>query len=93
MRNPGIVARDELRARAGIARHDRHLLREEPTLLGWHENFENGWPSIKHRYDERFYRMWRYYLLICAGAFRSGNFRLWQTVFGKGYEGVYQAAR
>jgi cyclopropane-fatty-acyl-phospholipid synthase len=65
----------------------------DPTLVAWHENFENGWPSIKHRYDERFYRMWRYYLLICAGAFRSGNFRLWQTVFGKGYEGVYQAVR
>jgi cyclopropane-fatty-acyl-phospholipid synthase len=65
----------------------------DPTLMAWHDNFEKGWSSIKHLYDERFYRMWRYYLLICAGAFRSGNFRLWQTVFGKGYEGVYQAAR
>jgi cyclopropane-fatty-acyl-phospholipid synthase len=65
----------------------------DPTLMAWHENFVNGWPSIKHLYDERFYRKWRYYLLICAGAFRSGNFRLWQTVFGKDYPGVYRAMR
>ncbi|MES2660715.1 MAG: cyclopropane fatty acyl phospholipid synthase [Verrucomicrobiota bacterium] len=65
----------------------------DPTLIAWHDNFVSGWPKIKHLYDERFYRMWRYYLQICAGAFRSGNFRLWQTVLGKNYEAVYQAVR
>ena len=65
----------------------------DPTLIAWHDNFVAGWPSIKHLYDERFYRKWRYYLQICAGAFRSGNYRLWQTVFGKDYEGVYQTVR
>ncbi|MES2919950.1 MAG: cyclopropane fatty acyl phospholipid synthase [Verrucomicrobiota bacterium] len=65
----------------------------DPTLIAWHDNFVAGWPSIKHLYDERFYRKWRYYLQICAGAFRSGHFRLWQTVFGKDYAGVYQAVR
>ncbi len=65
----------------------------DPTLIAWHENFITGWPAIKHRYDERFYRKWRYYLLMCAGAFRSGHFRLWQTVFGKDYEGVYRTVR
>jgi len=65
----------------------------DPTLMAWHENFVNGWPTIKHLYDERFYRKWTYYLLICAGAFRSGHFRLWQTVLGKDHQGVYQAVR
>ena len=65
----------------------------DPTLMAWHENFVKGWPSISHLYDERFYRKWCYYLQICAGAFRSGHFRLWQTVFGKNYEGVYRTAR
>ena len=32
------------------------------------------------RYDERFYCMWRYYLLSCAGGFRSRNTQLWQIV-------------
>ena len=34
----------------------------------------------KDRYDERFHRMWRYYLLICAGGFRSRSSQLWQIV-------------
>jgi cyclopropane-fatty-acyl-phospholipid synthase len=41
------------------------------TLMSWHDNFISSWNKIKHRYDERFYRMWRYYLLACAGTFRA----------------------
>ena len=33
------------------------------TLMAWHERFEAAWPRLKAKYDERFYRMWRYYLL------------------------------
>jgi cyclopropane-fatty-acyl-phospholipid synthase len=50
------------------------------TLMAWHANFEAAWPELKGRYDERFYRMWRYYLLSCAGGFRSRNTQLWQVV-------------
>lgn len=53
----------------------------EKTLMTWHTNFENGWPELKARYDERFYRMWRYYLLSSAGSFRARNIQLWQLVF------------
>ncbi|KGK41455.1 hypothetical protein LH51_14500 [Nitrincola sp. A-D6] len=39
---------------------------------------------------ERFYRMWRYYLLSCAGAFRARDIQLWQWVFSRGgVQGVY----
>lgn len=50
------------------------------TLMEWHKNFENRWPELKKNYDERFYRMWRYYLLTCAGGFRARNQQLWQMV-------------
>jgi cyclopropane-fatty-acyl-phospholipid synthase len=52
----------------------------DPTLMAWHANFENAWPELKRKYDERFYRMWRYYLLSSAGGFRSRSQQLWQIV-------------
>jgi cyclopropane-fatty-acyl-phospholipid synthase len=64
------------------------------TLMAWNENFEKGWAEIKHLYDTRFYRTWRYYLHFCAAAFRAGNnYKLWQVVFGKNYQGVYESVR
>lgn len=55
----------------------------DPTLMAWANNFEKNWDTIKSRYDERFRRMWRYYLLSCAGAMRARHDQLWQTVFRK----------
>ncbi len=52
----------------------------DPTLMAWHANFEAAWPELKSRYDERFYRMWRYYLLSSAGGFRARVHQLWQVV-------------
>ena len=53
------------------------------TLSAWWENFEAAWPRLKIRYDERFYRMWKYYLHCCMGMFRSGQGQLWQIVFSR----------
>ena len=53
----------------------------DPTLMAWHANFEAAWPELKDKYDERFYRMWRYYLLSSAGGFRARSSQLWQVVF------------
>ena len=50
------------------------------TLMAWHERFERIWPQLKDRYGERFGRMWRYYLLSCAGTFRARSNQLWQVV-------------
>jgi cyclopropane-fatty-acyl-phospholipid synthase len=55
----------------------------DPTLMAWFQNFDRNWPSIRSQYDERFYRMWKYYLLSCAGYFRCGLTQVWQIVFGK----------
>ncbi|PIR47895.1 cyclopropane-fatty-acyl-phospholipid synthase [Candidatus Uhrbacteria bacterium CG10_big_fil_rev_8_21_14_0_10_50_16] len=66
----------------------------DKTLMAWFENFDAAWPHIKDQYDERFYRMWKYYLLSCAGSFRSRDNQLWQLVLSKGgVEGVYEAVR
>jgi len=50
------------------------------TLMAWYQNFEKAWPELKMKYDERFYRMWRFYLLSSAGGFRSRVTQLWQIV-------------
>jgi len=52
----------------------------DPTLLAWCANFDRAWPELKQRYGERFRRMWRYYLLSSAGAFRARAQQLWQFV-------------
>ncbi|MFP4070299.1 MAG: cyclopropane fatty acyl phospholipid synthase, partial [Opitutales bacterium] len=64
------------------------------TLMAWHGNFERHWPEFREDYGERFRRMWRYYLLSCAGAFRARRLHLWQLVFSpNGVEGGYEPVR
>ena len=64
----------------------------DPTLMSWHENFRRNWHKHERKYGERFYRMWSYYLLCCAGAFRARRDQLWQWVFSKrGVPGGYRA--
>ena len=49
------------------------------TLMAWDENFRANWNNLcelkdkdgAKLYNERFYRMWRYYLSVCAGSFRA----------------------
>ncbi|GGW85791.1 cyclopropane fatty acyl phospholipid synthase [Alteromonas halophila] len=53
------------------------------TLMSWLDEFNAAWPTLKSQYDERFYRMWTYYLQCCAGAFRSRNLQLFQLVLRK----------
>jgi cyclopropane-fatty-acyl-phospholipid synthase len=52
----------------------------DKTLMAWYANFEDAWDTLKQKYDERFRRMWRYYLLSAAGGFRSRGTQLWQIV-------------
>lgn len=64
------------------------------TLMAWHRNFEKNWDKIKSNYNDRFYRMWRYYLLSCAGGFRARYNQLWQIIFSKnGVSGGYGPIR
>ncbi|MFN3694750.1 MAG: cyclopropane fatty acyl phospholipid synthase [Ignavibacterium sp.] len=67
----------------------------DKTLLAWFNNFNNIWYKLKDKYGERFYRMWKYFLLSSAGAFRARNKnQLWQIVLSKnGIPGGYVAVR
>lgn len=64
------------------------------TLMAWYARFEANWPELKGtkpEYDDRFYRMWRFYLLSCAAGFRSRSIQLWQWVLSpNGIAGGYQ---
>jgi len=66
----------------------------DKTLMAWYANFVSAWVQLKHAYDQRFFRMWSYYLLSCAGAFRARDNQLWQIVFARnGVPGGYRAFR
>jgi len=66
----------------------------DKTLMQWYANFQRHWHEIKNDYDQRFYRLWSYYLLSCAGSFRARKNQLWQLVFSPaGVFGGYQSVR
>ncbi|MHC1698058.1 MAG: cyclopropane fatty acyl phospholipid synthase [Geobacteraceae bacterium] len=66
----------------------------DKTLMTWWQKFENSWPELSVRYGEKFYRMWHYYLLSCAGAFRARANQVWQIVLSKeGTCGCYRPVR
>ncbi|MDR6840921.1 cyclopropane fatty acyl phospholipid synthase [Pseudoxanthomonas sacheonensis] len=63
------------------------------TLRAWRDNVERAWPPDP-RYDERFRRMWRYYLSASMATFRTRNSQLWQVVLSNGgVKGGYLAPR
>jgi cyclopropane-fatty-acyl-phospholipid synthase len=66
----------------------------DDTLMHWWANFERGWPTLAESYGERFHRLWRYYLLSCAGTFRARYNQLWQIVLSpSGVPGGYRSRR
>ena len=51
------------------------------TLMAWWRNFDAAWPELRGaRYDDRFYKMWKFYLLSAAGASSSRDGQLYQMV-------------
>ena len=60
----------------------------DKTLMAWYNNFNKNWNKIKSDYSEKFYRMWKYYLLSSAGSFRARKNQLWQIVLSK--KGVFR---
>lgn len=64
----------------------------DKTLMHWFNNFNDNWHKLKNKYNDQFYRMWKYYLLSCAGSFRARKYQLWQIVLSpKGVPGGYVA--
>ena len=54
------------------------------TLATWRDNFRQAWPNLKPLgFDERFRRLWEYYLSYCEAGFLSGNIDVRQVIFSK----------
>ena len=64
------------------------------TLQAWRANVEAAWDQLPPRYDERFRRMWRFYLGASMATFRSRRSQLWQIVMSpRGVPGGLAAVR
>ncbi|MCW0233494.1 MAG: cyclopropane-fatty-acyl-phospholipid synthase family protein [Ferrovibrio sp.] len=85
--SPGTVQRQA--AAAGLQIADTFSFGRDyaRTLNLWHQSFEAAWPQIraldsrKLAFDERFRRMWRYYLAYCEGGFNAGTIDVLQYGF------------
>jgi cyclopropane-fatty-acyl-phospholipid synthase len=65
----------------------------DKTLMAWWQNFEQAWPKLRLTLGDRFYRMWKYYLMCSAGSFRARRLQLWQIVLSKGDIPAYTPVR
>ncbi len=64
------------------------------TLMAWHQNLQRRWSSLDAAFDRRFRRMWNYYLMCSAGAFRARSNQLWQLLLSpKGIPGGWKTVR
>jgi len=64
------------------------------TLMAWNAKFQSNRADMVRRHGERFCRMWEYYLLQSAGAFRSRHISVGQFVLSpRGVRTGYQSIR
>ena len=54
------------------------------TLAAWRDRFRSAWPNLMPLgFDERFRRLWEYYLAYCEAGFLSRNIDVRQMIFAK----------
>ncbi|XP_021964854.2 cyclopropane-fatty-acyl-phospholipid synthase [Folsomia candida] len=68
------------------------------TSVAWRDNFIRNWPKLqqldKIKYDDRFYRMWTFYLGVAIALYKARKIQLWQIVLSKhGVVGGYRSVR
>ncbi|QGX98334.1 class I SAM-dependent methyltransferase [Roseovarius faecimaris] len=72
--SPTVLRREVERAGLRVARSIEFGDSYSQTLRRWHETFNAKWDQVAQLgFDERFRRMWNFYLTSCASAFQSGN--------------------
>ena len=76
--------------RAGLTVTDVEVLRLHyaETLKNWHSRFMSNIEEIRREYDERFCRMWRFYLLSCEMTFRYNDQVVFQFQIAKSKDAV-----
>ncbi len=82
--SPGIMA--ELGEKVGLALEKERIfgLDYARTLAEWRDRFHEAWPHLMPLgFDERFRRMWDYYLSYCEAGFRTGNIDVRQLIYTK----------
>jgi cyclopropane-fatty-acyl-phospholipid synthase len=79
--SPAIVRVDAEQAGLRLVARQGYGASYARTLAEWRRRFESAWPGMAQLgYDERFGRMWRYYLAYCEGGFRAGRTDVSQLV-------------
>ena len=72
--------------KVGLALRHEHIFGHDyaVTLAQWRERFRAAWPNLTPLgFDERFRRMWEYYLSYCEAGFRAGTIDVRQIVYSK----------
>jgi cyclopropane-fatty-acyl-phospholipid synthase len=70
----------------GMAIQHEHIFGQHyaDTLDSWRQKFRAAWPELTSLgFDERFRRLWEYYLAYCEAGFREGNIDVRQIVYAK----------
>lgn len=73
---PTVTQIDEALKRQGLGITNLYRFGQDYglTLKLWREQFDEAWPDIQsHNYDDRFYRLWMYYLCYCEAGFSIGR--------------------
>ncbi len=83
---PSVEAFRENALRAGLELHDAFFFGQcyARTLAEWQQRFTETWPNIRSTgFDDRFRRLWEYYLAYCRAGFSSGAIDVGQFVLHK----------
>jgi len=72
--SPSVLKAQVEKAGLSVAHHIEFGESYSQTLRRWHETFNTKWDQVAALgFDDRFRRMWNFYLTSCAGTFHCGN--------------------
>ena len=80
---PSPAALEQQTRRAGLVSEATHSFGDcyARTLQLWNERFQDAWPRVRELgFDERFRRIWTYYLAYCEAGFRTRSIDVVQTI-------------
>lgn len=83
---PAPTVLKDLGQRCGMAFTGERIFGQDyaRTLVTWRERFHAAWPTLAPLgFDDRFRRLWDYYLAYCEAGFLSGNIDVRQMVFAR----------